>query len=68
MPYVKINETACPRVTEMFENWSYIKDKDDKVPEGAKPEHNEYSHFGTAWYYGLINLFPPRGPVFITTK
>jgi len=58
MPYVRVSETLTPKVVEMFENWSFQKDKDDKVPEGAKPVHDEYSHFGTAWYYGMINRFP----------
>jgi phage terminase large subunit len=60
MPYVKINEIQCSRMVEMFENWTYKKDKDGKTVEGSLPEHNEYSHPGTAFYYALAKLFPPK--------
>lgn len=60
MVYVKINEIQCPKTVEMFENWTYKKDKDGKVVEGTLPEHNVYSHPGTAFYYFMINRFPPQ--------
>ncbi|NHZ86404.1 MAG: hypothetical protein GWP19_11065 [Planctomycetia bacterium] len=58
MPYIRINEKQCPRLVEAFENWSKPKDKDGKVVEGSKPEHNVYSHPGTAFYYWTGVRFP----------
>ena len=60
MPCIRINDMQCPKMVEMFENWSYLKDKDGKIIEGTLPEHNEFSHPGTAFYYGLINIYPPQ--------
>lgn len=54
---VRINERQCPRTFEMFENWAYPTDKNDQPKEGALPNHDLYSHPGTAWYYGTINHF-----------
>lgn len=59
MPVLKINESQCPKTIEMFENWSWKKDKDGKVVEGSLPVHDQYSHPGTAFYYFMINAFPP---------
>jgi hypothetical protein len=58
MKYVKINEIQTPKVVEMLENWSYKKDKDGKIVDGSLPEHDVYSHPGTAFYYFFINRFP----------
>lgn len=59
MPVVRVNECQCPKIVEMFENWSYKKDKDGKVVENSLPVHDEYSHPGSAFYYGLGNSHPP---------
>ena len=50
----------CPKTVEMLENWAYPLDKDGRVKEGEKPEHNEFSHLGTALYYGISARFPPK--------
>jgi PBSX family phage terminase large subunit len=59
MPVVRVCENQCPKIVEMFENWTYPKDKEGKVVEGKLPEHNEYSHPGTAWYYQTGVVYPP---------
>ncbi len=59
MPAVRVCENQCPKVVEMFENWTFPKNKDGKVVEGELPEHNEYSHPGTAFYYKVSNVYPP---------
>lgn len=58
MPYIRVNEAQCPYTVEMFENWSYKKDRDGRVIENSLPEHNEYSHIGTALYYAISNALP----------
>jgi phage terminase large subunit len=58
MPYIRINETQCPYMVEVFENWTYKKDKDGKTIDGSLPEHNDYSHLATAFYYAISNCFP----------
>jgi len=68
LPYFKINEQQNPLFVEMIENWSYPLDKDGRVKEGEKPEHNEYSHLGTALYYGISGRFPHRGPFKIVVQ
>lgn len=66
MPVVRVCENQCPKMVEMFENWTYPKDRDGKVVEGKLPEHNEYSHPGTAWYYKISNVYPPvKGTLFL---
>jgi hypothetical protein len=57
MPYVKYNPHQVPGVHSMFRKWQYRTDKDDKIVLPPKPCHDEYSHYGTAWYYGMINRF-----------
>jgi succinate dehydrogenase/fumarate reductase flavoprotein subunit len=59
MPAVKVCENQCPKMVEMLENWTYPKDKDGKIVEGKLPEHNEYSHPGSAFYYLIANIYPP---------
>ncbi len=51
LPYMRVCESQCPQFVEAIENWSRQKDRDGRVIEGSKPEHNEYSHPGTAFYY-----------------
>ncbi len=58
MPYVRLHENTTPKMVEMFENWGKPKDKDGRVLIGSKPEHNEFSHPGTAWYYWVMWKFP----------
>jgi len=58
MKYVQVNEAQCPFTVEMFENWSYKKDRNGKVVEGSLPEHNDYSHIGTALYYAIACALP----------
>lgn len=55
--YVQYNPHTTPNVHNMFRNWKYRTDKFDKIILPAKAEHDEFSHFGTAWYYGMINYF-----------
>ena len=54
---VRINEKQCPKTFEMFENWAYPMDAQENPKEGALPNHDLYSHPGTAFYYGTINHF-----------
>lgn len=60
MPYIRICEKQCPRTVECLENWSYPIDKDGKVQPGALPNHDEYSHGGTSFYYFTTNRFNPK--------
>jgi len=60
MQYVRINETQCPDMVEMFENWAFPQDKDGAIKEGVLPEHNKFSHPGTAFYYTTSMIWPPR--------
>lgn len=68
MPCIKVCENQCPKTVEMFENWTYPKDKDGKVIEGKIPEHSEYSHPGTAFYYMIANVYPPKKSEFYLPK
>ncbi len=61
MPYIRISELQCPKMVECLENWSFPKDKDDKVIEGSLPEHDQYSHPGTALYYMIAKALPIKG-------
>jgi len=61
---VRVNEQQCPNTVAFFENWARPKDKDGRVIEGSKPEHNEYSHGGTAFYYWTGKRFPIRASFF----
>lgn len=60
MPFVRANEQQTPNFIEMCENWKYPLDKDGKKMIGSKPEHNRYSHAGTAWYYFTANRLGSR--------
>jgi hypothetical protein len=60
MPYIRINDQQCPRTVECIENWSFPTDKDGKVQPGALPNHDEYSHGGTSFYYFTTNRFNPK--------
>lgn len=68
MPAIRVCENQCPKTVEMFENWTYPKDKEGKVKEGKLPEHNSYSHPGTAFYYQIANVYPPRKNQLILPK
>ena len=66
IPYMRVCEYQNPKIVEMFETWAKPKDKDGKVIECSKPEHNEYSHPGTAYYYWDVVKFPyKKGHVFL---
>jgi len=58
VPYMRMCEKQVPPVVEMFENWSRPKDRDGRTIEGSLPEHNSFSHPGTALYYGLMVKYP----------
>jgi phage terminase large subunit len=60
MPVVRVNRQQCPRVWRMFRSWQYKTDKDGKMVLPPRPNHDEYSHPGTAFYYGLAFRFPPE--------
>jgi PBSX family phage terminase large subunit len=60
MPYIRVCDKQCPRTVECLENWSYPTDKDGKVQAGALPNHDEYSHGGTSFYYFTTNRFNPK--------
>lgn len=59
-PYIRICGSQCTEALESIENWSYPLDSDGRVKEGEKPIHNEYSHYGSALYYGLAGRFPVK--------
>jgi phage terminase large subunit len=59
MHAVRINREQCPKVWRMFRTWQWRLDRDGRIVLPAKPEHDEQSHPGTAFYYGIINRFPP---------
>lgn len=63
MPHIRICDKQCPRTVECLENWSYPTDKDGKVQPGALPNHDEYSHGGTSFYYFTTNRFNPKRAV-----
>jgi phage terminase large subunit len=60
MHAVRYNPQKCPKFHKMMRHWQYRTDKDGDIILPPKPEHDEYSHIGTALYYFLINRFPPR--------
>jgi hypothetical protein len=60
LPYIRVNDTQCPRTVECLENWSYPTDRDGKVQAGSLPNHDEYSHGGTSFYYFTTNRFNPK--------
>jgi PBSX family phage terminase large subunit len=57
IPFVRVCEKQTPKSVEMFENWKYPLESDGTKKIGAKPNHDEFSHPGTAWYYGMCNRF-----------
>lgn len=60
MPSVHINRHQCPRMFKAFRNWTYPTDKNGEIKKGVKPCHDENSHPGTAFYFGIFNHFPPK--------
>jgi phage terminase large subunit len=60
IPYVKYNPHKTPHFHKMAFRWQYRTDKDGKIVLPPKPEHDEFSHVGTSFYYFVINRFPPR--------
>lgn len=58
--YVRICESQCPDMVDMFENWAYPVDKDGAIREGVLPSHDKWSHPGTAFYYATTCAFPPK--------
>lgn len=60
MPYIRLNKTQTPKTYDMLRRWQYITDKDDKVVTPPRPEHDEYSHLGTAFYYFASCRFPHK--------
>jgi phage terminase large subunit len=58
--HVRVNRHQCPGVVKMFEHWQYRTDKDGKVISPAKPQHDEFSHYGTSFYYMVANRFPSK--------
>jgi phage terminase large subunit len=55
---VRYNREKVPHFHKMLRNWQYRTDKDGKIVLPPKPEHDEFSHVGTAFYYFIINRFP----------
>jgi hypothetical protein len=49
-----------PHFHKCMRHWQYRTDKDGKIVLPSKPEHDEFSHVGTALYYFIINRFPIR--------
>ena len=56
---VRINRYQTPLVYKMFMHWQYKTDKDGVKKTPATPNHDEFSHPGTAFYFAMINRFPP---------
>jgi phage terminase large subunit len=61
VPYIRYNQHKTPHFHKMANRWSYRTDKDGKIVLPPKPEHDEFSHVGTSFYYFIVNRFPPRG-------
>lgn len=59
--HIRYNPSKVPVFHKMAFKWQYRTDRDGKVIEPPKPEHDEYSHPGTAFYYFVENRFPPKG-------
>lgn len=59
MHCVRYNSQKVPHFHKMLRRWQYRTDKDDVKILPLKPNHDEYSHVGTAFYYFIINRFPP---------
>jgi len=57
---IRYNPQITPKFHKMLRHWQYRTDKDGKIVLPPKPNHDEFSHVGTAFYYFLINRFPIR--------
>jgi phage terminase large subunit len=60
MTAVTINREQCPKVFKMFRSWQWKTDNQGRLMLPPKPVHDEFSHAGTSWYYGIINRFPTK--------
>lgn len=60
IPLVRVCGKQCPKVVDMFYNWSYKTNSAGEIERGALPQHDKYSHFGTSFYYFAVNKFPPK--------
>lgn len=60
VPYVRYNQHQVPHFHKMAFHWQYRTDKDGKMVLPLKPEHDEYSHMGTSFYFFVVNRFPPH--------
>jgi len=61
IPWVRYNQHQCPHFHKMAFHWQFRTDKDDKIVLPPKPNHDEFSHMGTSFYYFAVNRFPPKG-------
>lgn len=61
MPSVRICREQCPRMIRAFRCWAYPVDATGHVKRGMKPIHDDNSHPGSAWYYGIWNHFQRPG-------
>ena len=61
IPYLKVCEKQAPKFVEALENWKYPLGDDGKKKTGTKPNHDEFSHFGTAFYYMACKRFGQKG-------
>lgn len=60
IPYVRYNRFITPSFHKMAYNWHYRTDKEGRIVMPPTPEHDEWSHPGTSFYYFVINRFPPK--------
>ena len=60
LPSIRYNPHDVPIFHKMMRHWQYRTDKDGKLILPTKPNHDEFSHPGTALYYFITNRFPPR--------
>ena len=60
MRSIRVCESQCEDVVDMFEQWMYPTDKNGEKVEGSNPKHDNFSHYGTAFYYFIMNRFPIR--------
>jgi hypothetical protein len=60
IPQMRICEKQTQKTVEMFENWRYPLETDGTKKIGALPNHDEFSHCGTAFYYFACNRFGTR--------
>ncbi len=54
---VRLCEKQTPKTVEMFENWKYPLESDGTKKIGSLPNHDEFSHCGTSFYYFTANRF-----------